>query len=96
MYPLIGISGGEILIILVVFLVLFGAKSIPGLARNLGRAMRQFKDASQEIQREIGDVAGDVKKEISAHRRTMDQMMSDDPSPNKGPKPPPSDNPPSE
>lgn len=77
MFPLFGISGGEILIILVVFLVLFGAKSIPGLARNLGRAMRQFQDAKQDIQREISDVAGTVKKEVQENRKNLDQMMGD-------------------
>ncbi len=74
---LIGISGGEILVIFLVFLLFFGSKSIPGLARNMGRAMRQFKDATQDIQREMSDAAGDVKKQVQEHRQSLDQMTDD-------------------
>jgi len=71
------ISGAEILMVFLVFLLLFGAKSIPGLARTMGRAMRQFKDASQEIQREMGSAADDVKRHVKEQRQTLDQMGSD-------------------
>jgi sec-independent protein translocase protein TatA len=71
------ISGAEILMVFLVFLLLFGSKSIPGLARTMGRAMRQFKDASQDIQREMGSAADDVKRHVQEHRKTMDQMGTD-------------------
>ncbi len=48
-----GIGTPELIIILVVVLLLFGAKRIPDLARGLGRGVREFKDASSEIRREI-------------------------------------------
>ena len=71
------ISGAEIMMIFLVFLLLFGAKSIPGLARTMGRAMRQFKDASQDIQREMGTAADDVKRHVKEHRKTLDQVGDD-------------------
>lgn len=71
------ISGAEIIVVFLIFLLLFGAKSIPGLARNMGRAMRQFKDASQEIQREMGGAATDVKRHVQEKRKAMDQMMEE-------------------
>lgn len=74
---LLFISGAEILMVFLVFLLLFGAKSIPGLARNMGRAMRQFKDASQDIQREMSSATDDVKRHVKEHRKTMDQMGSE-------------------
>ena len=43
----------ELLIILVIVLLLFGAKKIPELMRGLGRGVREFKDAQREISREI-------------------------------------------
>ncbi len=49
------ISGGEILVILLIVLMVFGADSIPSIARNLGRGIRQIKDATQEIQRDIAN-----------------------------------------
>ena len=48
-------SGGEFLLIAVVFLMFFGSKSIPGMARTLGKAVRDFKEAAGNVQREITD-----------------------------------------
>jgi TatA/E family protein of Tat protein translocase len=44
---------GEILVILFIVLLLFGAKKLPELARGLGQGMREFKRATNEIQDEI-------------------------------------------
>jgi len=49
-----GLGTSEVLVILTVILLLFGAKRIPELARGLGRGIREFKDATQEIKNEIG------------------------------------------
>jgi sec-independent protein translocase protein TatA len=48
-------SGGEFLLIGVVFLMFFGSKSIPGMARALGKAVRDFKEAANTVQREISE-----------------------------------------
>ncbi|HEX9933997.1 MAG TPA: twin-arginine translocase TatA/TatE family subunit [bacterium] len=44
--PHIGFT--ELLLVLLVVLILFGAKRIPELARGLGRGIREFKDATKE------------------------------------------------
>ncbi len=41
-------SGPEILVVLVVIIVLFGAKKIPDIARSLGRSMGEFKKGQKE------------------------------------------------
>lgn len=46
------LGGTEGIVVLVVVLVLFGGSQIPKLARNLGRAQREFKDGIDEAQRE--------------------------------------------
>jgi sec-independent protein translocase protein TatA len=46
-------GGGELMLLLFVIVLLFGAKKLPELARGMGRAIREFKDASKEIQKEI-------------------------------------------
>ena len=52
----IGMPGGwEWVIIVLVVLLLFGAKKIPELARGLGRGIREFKDATKEIKKDIED-----------------------------------------
>ena len=43
----------EMLIILLVILVLFGAKRLPELARSLGKSMNEFKRGKDEVAREI-------------------------------------------
>jgi len=45
---LLSVPGGwEIIIILVIVVVLFGSKKIPGLAKGLGQSVKEFKDAKQ-------------------------------------------------
>lgn len=59
------IAGSEILLILVFILIFFGSKSIPGIARTLGRTFRQIKDASAELQSEIKKSGADVTKDLN-------------------------------
>jgi len=53
------ISGGEIIFILLAILLLFGADKLPEIARTIGKGIRQFKDAAEDIKNE-------VKKETEA------------------------------
>jgi sec-independent protein translocase protein TatA len=48
-----GLGMPEMILILLIVILLFGAKKIPELARGLGRGIREFKDASKEIKSEI-------------------------------------------
>ena len=57
-------GGGEWLIIIFFFIIFFGAKRIPELARGLGKGIREFKDASRGIEREINDEVNSVKHEV--------------------------------
>jgi len=51
---LAGFFGGwEIILILVVVLVLFGAKKLPELAKGLGTGIKEFKKATREVTDEI-------------------------------------------
>ena len=44
-----GLGMPELLIILIVLLVLFGAQRLPEIGKSLGKAIQEFKKASQEI-----------------------------------------------
>jgi sec-independent protein translocase protein TatA len=46
-------NGWEIIAILAVILVLFGAKKLPELAKGLGQGIKEFKKSSREIQDEL-------------------------------------------
>ena len=54
-----GLGTGEILIILLIILLLFGAKKLPELAKGLGKGIKEFKKASNEIKKEVKNVADD-------------------------------------
>lgn len=49
----LNMGGGEIMLILAVVLLMFGGKKLPELARGLGKGIRDFKDASEGVKREI-------------------------------------------
>ena len=46
-------GGPEILLVLLVVLLLFGAKRLPEIARNLGKSMEEFKRAARDVTDEI-------------------------------------------
>jgi sec-independent protein translocase protein TatA len=46
---------GEMLIIGLFILIFFGAKKIPEIARGLGKGIREFKDATKEVKKEINE-----------------------------------------
>lgn len=55
-------GGGSMVLIVLVILLLFGAKRIPELARGLGRGIREFKDATKDIQNDLEEGMKDKKK----------------------------------
>lgn len=44
-----GIGIGELLIIMLIVLVLFGAKRLPELAKGMGSALREFRNAAKDV-----------------------------------------------
>ncbi len=78
------IGGPEIFIIILVVVMVFGADKIPDIARGLGKGIRQVKDATNDIKKEINesakdqgvdtDLAKDIKKEISNVKENIDDM----------------------
>jgi len=48
-----GLGAQELLLILVIILVLFGAKRIPEMARGLGRSLSEFKKGVKEVDQEV-------------------------------------------
>ena len=58
-----GLGTGEILIILFIVLLLFGAKKLPELAKGLGKGIKEFKNASSNIKDEVDKTVKDDKNE---------------------------------
>jgi sec-independent protein translocase protein TatA len=78
------ISGPEIMVIMLIVVMVFGADKIPEIARGLGKGIRQVKDATNDIKREIKDsssslkvdtdIAKDINKEISGVKDSIDDL----------------------
>lgn len=66
-------GAGEIVLIFVVYLLLFGAKGIPALAQTLGKAVYQFRHAAHAVQREIMDTTTKIQREIN-----LENVLADD------------------
>lgn len=78
------ISGPEIMVILLIVVMVFGADKIPEIARGLGKGIRQVKDATNDIKREIKDssdnvaidtdISKNINKEINAVKDSIDDL----------------------
>jgi sec-independent protein translocase protein TatA len=52
-FAMLGLSGGELVMVLVAILILFGAKRIPEFAKGLGQGIKEFKKASSDVTNEF-------------------------------------------
>ena len=50
---IMNLMGPDMMVILLIVLLLFGAKKLPELARGMGRAVKEFSAARDEIEREL-------------------------------------------
>jgi sec-independent protein translocase protein TatA len=83
--PLIGgiPAGPELLIILLVLVLLFGANKIPKLARSTGQAMGEFKKGREEVEDELKQMQGEddsiveTESTVDADSTTDDEELED-------------------
>ncbi|MGZ5543751.1 MAG: Sec-independent protein translocase subunit TatA/TatB [Limisphaerales bacterium] len=80
----LGLSGGELIIVLVAILVLFGAKRIPEFAKGLGQGIKEFKKASNEVTQEFQNAMDDSNYSKPAPPAAP-QIEHQTPSPNVAP-----------
>jgi len=81
------VDGYEVLVIILVVLIFFGPKSIPGIAKTLGRALFSIRNASEELKNEIRKSGVDIKKDLNINDilkqqeeqiiQPMDQVFTD-------------------
>jgi len=75
------ISGAEIAFIGFILVMIFGADKIPEIARGLGKGMRQIKDATNDIKREItqsGDKMNPLNNETTNTFKDTVKDIKDD------------------
>jgi sec-independent protein translocase protein TatA len=73
-------SGPHMILIVLVILLLFGGKKIPELMRGLGRGIREFKDAKDNVKRELEDHINNepIVKSTSTPVSTPNKSVSSD------------------
>jgi sec-independent protein translocase protein TatA len=71
------ISGGELVLVMLLALLFFGSKAIPDIAKTLGKGMREFKKATNEIKRELDEQTSDIKKDINDVTSTVNKETSE-------------------
>jgi len=72
------VDGYEVLVIILVVLIFFGPKSIPGIAKTLGRALFSIRNASEELKNEIRKSGVDIKKDLNINdilKQQEDQIL---------------------
>ena len=57
------VGGGELILILIAALLLFGPKKIPEIAQMIGKGMQQIKKAQSQFQAQISDIKNEVNKQ---------------------------------
>lgn len=62
-YAVFNLGPMEMVLVVLVILLLFGAKRLPGLAKGLGQGIREFKGAIDGAKKEIEDVGDSISKE---------------------------------
>lgn len=61
-FTMLALSMEHMIVILVIVLLLFGGKKIPELMRGLGKGIREFNDAKNNVKKEIENSANDEPK----------------------------------
>ena len=72
------LGGGEIMMVMLIILLFFGSKKIPEFAKGLGKGIRQFKDATDGIQKDMHNSVKDVQNEINEVKKASKKIMSED------------------
>lgn len=70
------ISGGEIIFILLIVVLLFGSNKLPEIARMLGKGVKQFKDAAEDIKKEMSEESKDIVDEIEDLKKGVDKIKN--------------------
>jgi sec-independent protein translocase protein TatA len=64
-------SGQELVLVLLAVLLLFGSKKIPEFAKGLGKGLREFRKATDDIKREINDGIQDIHKDVDDLKKNI-------------------------
>ncbi len=68
------VGGGELILILLVVLLLFGPNKLPELARSVGKGLRSVRKAQEDLTQQIRDISADVAAPVT---KVRDEIQKD-------------------
>lgn len=74
---MLGLGPPEIGLILVLALILFGPKRLPELGRSIGKAMKEFRKATSEVEEQIKKEVGDLEKTVNPIKSTVEEVREE-------------------
>ncbi len=73
------VGGGELILIVLAIIVLFGPKKLPEIARTMGKGMQKIKDAQQQFTDEINNISDEAKSVADIENsQSRDQIIEKD------------------
>ena len=73
---MLGLGFGEIILILVVALLVLGPEKLPGLAKQAGTGLREFRRFANEFQRNLNDIEMEAKRVLDDPPATVEQPQN--------------------
>lgn len=80
LFLLFNIGGGELIFIILMVIMVFGAKKIPEIARGLGKGIKEVRNATNEIKSQINNSVdqnediSDLKKSLEEGKKEIDEI----------------------
>ena len=81
------ISGGEFMLVATFVLIFFGSKGLPEFARTFGRTIRQLRQATDQVKKDIESTANEVKHDFKNQVESVSRSAKVTPKPKSEPDP---------
>ena len=72
------VGGGELILILLAIVVLFGPKKLPELARSMGKGMAMFRKAQMQFQTQINDLKQEISAPLEEVKREIERNANEE------------------
>ena len=72
-----GLGAGEVLIILVIAFLLFGPKQLPEVGRQVGRAVKGFKDTAEDLRKSVEPEINMIQQEVKMVEQDFQASMKE-------------------